>query len=176
MRRAVVLLLALVLALLPAAAGAERATPFNASGEICLAGPPTIVGYQPTPTGAWVVATGEVLSGTIADSTWDDLDGALVTVTVLQERSFFNFVTGTFTGRLTADFTIGESLAGSLKGTVRGAFSDPAGLPESIYASSASVQWAATDSGTMARGTGDASFAVAGDTFCGPVTFSGVFK
>lgn len=159
-------------------ASAHGATPFTASGGLCLVGLPEVT-VAPSPTGVLVIASGESLEGTITTSQeWTDLEGAKVLVTIDREKSSFNFGTLTFSGRLTGRLTIATDdsvLSGKLHGTVSGKFSDPANLLASIYESSSEVDWTVGDTDTLAKGHASSTFTPdpTSGAFCGTANLTG---
>lgn len=182
----VLVLLALVSALVPRAAFAEGAMPFQATANICLLGLPTVEKMKETPKGMMLTTTEEVLAGEITSSEgWEGLVGTQFTVTVTKEKSLFEFATNTFSGDLKGEFTIttpggAPVLAGQLKGAVEGAFADPTAPVLSVYQSSALVKWSGKGDDASAKGVAQASFGVTADCLAygygGTITFSGVRK
>lgn len=154
--------------------------PFRATGNLCLAElpeEPDPGDIQPLgPTGAVITFGGEVLEGTVDDSTWDALDGAGLTVTIDREVSYFNFAGGTFTGRIEGTIEIdgAEELEGGFSGVIQGSF-DPGAedLLSGIYRSSPRVQWSAEEDDVNARGMGNATFAPTEEGFCGDISLTG---
>ncbi len=171
-------LLLLVLLAVPAIALADSVQPFTALGDICLTGLPQITAGAPQPTGVRIVARGEKLAGIIsASSGWEDLEGAAVDITITREHSFFDFTTGTFSGKINGTLTVttaNDVLKGKLEGTVSGVFFDPADILGSIYGSTAQVNWRVSSKDAKASGQGNATLVAALDgTFCGPLDLAG---
>ena len=173
-------LMVLALLAVPAIALADSGQPFTASGDICLAGLPQIKAGALKPTGVQVVAKGEELAGVIAVSSgWDDLEGAAVDITITNESSFFDFTTGTFSGKINGSLTVttaDDVLRGKLEGTVSGVFTDPANILDSIVSSSTQVKWQVAGKDAKASGQGNATFALTELGFCGPLNLAGAVR
>ncbi len=171
----------IVLLAVPATAFAKSPTPFTGVGNICLTRLPEITAVAPRRTGVRIVASGEELAATVTRSSgWDSLKGADIGITIDKETSTFDFTTLTFSGSLTGYITVTTSeevLEGELVGAVSGKFLDPAHIIDSIYASSAQIQWKAGSKGEQAQGNATATFKASEDgSFCGPIRLTGTLK
>lgn len=166
---------------------------FDATGILAIAQLPAVQAI-PGPSSVLIIAHGEQIRGQISASTWPDLIGAGVNVTVHTEVSRFDFATGLWSGHLAGALQIqapdGPVLNGTLAGTIHGDFDSAAvlscaqtpgcdttqALLDAISDSHVNVTWTAAGGETVLHGTGTADFSAgyAGLSFAGPMDFSGI--